>query len=284
MEPPKLCEECKEREATIFLTTVTDGESTSRSFCEACYPHAGMKGGPPLQGKIHEVMMNGHCKYCGASVAGNFGGGGGGGSAGEVQVWCAACGDDLTEFYQRSGYEGLFKEFDPKDQAGIRELLGRMLKFEREMEEFIRQRVKERGGIPADPSASKNPWSGLGVDPARPFPFRHLMLMAAEICAEDLRYTTEAYLFVAEGVSQTCEAANPPSHVNAAAILETLRVRAIARYGSGAREQLRAWGVTSCGDFGEIVYALIAKGIFGKSDNDRREDFDTGYDFETAFP
>lgn len=73
-------------------------------------------------------------------------------------------------------------------------------------------------------------------------------------------------------------------HVNAGMILETLRANTIKKYGANARKQLRAWGVTGCGDFGEIVYALIAKGIFGKSENDRREDFDAGYDFETAFP
>jgi len=73
-------------------------------------------------------------------------------------------------------------------------------------------------------------------------------------------------------------------HVTAHELLESLRVLALERYGSNAREQLGSWGVTRCEDFGEIVFALIDKGAFGKRPEDRKEDFDNGYDFASVFP
>jgi uncharacterized repeat protein (TIGR04138 family) len=50
-----------------------------------------------------------------------------------------------------------------------------------------------------------------------------------------------------------------------------------------AKTVLNSWGVNSTGDFGEIVYNLIAIKEMRKSEADRREDFDDVYDFEEAF-
>jgi len=46
---------------------------------------------------------------------------------------------------------------------------------------------------------------------------------------------------------------------------------------------LDSWGITSCGNIGDMVFSLIQTGIFGQSDTDRREDFDNVFDFEEAF-
>jgi len=67
-------------------------------------------------------------------------------------------------------------------------------------------------------------------------------------------------------------------------LLDAMRLLAIERYGLGAREQLRAWGVTRCEDFGEIVFRLVAAGRLGAQPEDKKEDFNNGYDFESAFP
>jgi uncharacterized repeat protein (TIGR04138 family) len=107
----------------------------------------------------------------------------------------------------------------------------------------------------------------------------------AEVADRDGRYTKEAFWFVRDGVDHAMRSrAGWPRHVTAHELLETIRILALERYGTNAREQLRSWGVTRCEDFGEIVFALIDNGVFGKRPEDRKEDFENGYDFETAFP
>jgi uncharacterized repeat protein (TIGR04138 family) len=103
------------------------------------------------------------------------------------------------------------------------------------------------------------------------------------VAALDLRYTKEAFQFVRDGVGRAMKSVGH-RHVTAKELLETLRSLAIERYGCDAREQLRSWGITRCKDFGEIVSTLIENGIFGKQPEDKKEDFDNGYDFATAFP
>jgi uncharacterized repeat protein (TIGR04138 family) len=46
---------------------------------------------------------------------------------------------------------------------------------------------------------------------------------------------------------------------------------------------LNSWGITSTSDFGEIVFNLIRIGHMRKTKEDRREDFDNVYDFDTGF-
>ena len=114
---------------------------------------------------------------------------------------------------------------------------------------------------------------------------RHRVDVFAEVADRDARYTKEAFWFVRDGVHQAVQSrAGGSRHVTAHELLETLRILALERYGTNAREQLRSWGVTRCEDFGEIVFALIDNGVFGKRPEDRKEDFENGYDFEIAFP
>ncbi len=114
---------------------------------------------------------------------------------------------------------------------------------------------------------------------------RHRVDVFAEVADRDARYRKEAFWFVRDGVHQAVRSrAGGSRHVTAHELLETLRILALERYGTNAREQLRSWGVTRCEDFGEIVFALIDNGVFGKRPEDRKEDFENGYDFATAFP
>ena len=57
---------------------------------------------------------------------------------------------------------------------------------------------------------------------------------------------------------------------------------ALEQYGFMAKCVLNSWGITRTGDFGEIVYNLIKIGQMRKTKQDRREDFDDVFDFETA--
>lgn len=114
---------------------------------------------------------------------------------------------------------------------------------------------------------------------------RHRVDVFAEVADRDARYTKEAFWFVRDGVDHAVwSRAGESRHVTAHELLAALRILALERYGTNAREQLRSWGVTRCEDFGEIVFALIDNGVFGKRPEDRKEDFENGYDFAAAFP
>ncbi|MFP4204414.1 MAG: hypothetical protein ACLFS4_08800, partial [Opitutales bacterium] len=42
-------------------------------------------------------------------------------------------------------------------------------------------------------------------------------------------------------------------------------------------------GIRNGRDFGNIVFNLVESRVLGKTEQDKPEDFDDGYDFETAF-
>jgi uncharacterized repeat protein (TIGR04138 family) len=116
-------------------------------------------------------------------------------------------------------------------------------------------------------------------------PVPHFVDVFSEVAEHDARYAREAFWLVRDAVAHAVQSHSGDSrHVTANELLESLRILAVERYASDAREQLRSWGVTRCEDFGEIVFTLIEKGAFGKRPEDRKEDFDSGYDFATAFP
>ncbi len=105
---------------------------------------------------------------------------------------------------------------------------------------------------------------------------------------EDPRYAADAYQFVSAGLDFTIKLLNKPRqgpgrHVSGAELLEGLRQYALREYGPMAKTILNAWGIHDCRDFGQIVFNLVAKNIFGKTADDSLADFDAGFDFETAF-
>ena len=46
---------------------------------------------------------------------------------------------------------------------------------------------------------------------------------------------------------------------------------------------LQEWGLSKSEDVGDMVFNLIEAGAFGKSDDDKREDFMNGYKFNDVF-
>ena len=62
-----------------------------------------------------------------------------------------------------------------------------------------------------------------------------------------------------------------------------LRRYALDQFGYMAAIVLKNWGITTTGDFGEIVYNMIRVEQMRKSPNDRREHFDDVYDFDQVF-
>jgi uncharacterized repeat protein (TIGR04138 family) len=108
------------------------------------------------------------------------------------------------------------------------------------------------------------------------------------ICETDPRYDIEAYLFIREALDFTVAMLNKPSegpakHVSGQELLDGIRDYAKHEFGPMALTVLNRWGVKTTSDFGEIVFNLVDAGLLGKTENDRKEDFDNGYDFFEAF-
>ena len=79
------------------------------------------------------------------------------------------------------------------------------------------------------------------------------------------------------------EPSDAERHVTGQQLCEAIRQFALEQYGYMAKDVLASWGIHKTGDFGEIVFNLIRIGQMRKTPDDRREDFDDVYDFETAF-
>jgi uncharacterized repeat protein (TIGR04138 family) len=127
----------------------------------------------------------------------------------------------------------------------------------------------------------------------------------AELARQDRRYRFEAYAFVFEALGYAHQALGmgaakksgsaarkksksaaaeeePENHLTGQQLCEAIRLYALEQYGYMAKCVLNNWGVRTTGDFGEIVFNLIRIGEMRKTKDDRREDFDDVYDFETA--
>jgi len=110
----------------------------------------------------------------------------------------------------------------------------------------------------------------------------------ARILEDDPRYDEHAYLFLREALDHTIKMLakpvdGPARHVSGSELLEGIRQYALKEFGPMAMTVLNRWGIRRCEDFGEIVFNLVDKGILGKTDEDRKEDFAGGYDFNKAF-
>ncbi len=125
----------------------------------------------------------------------------------------------------------------------------------------------------------------------------------AGLLQRDRRYKRDAYVFVFESLDFAQrvlemgserpsephpagpqeEERGPQRHVTGQELCEAVRRYALEQYGYMAKTVLNSWGVRSTSDFGEIVFNLIRIGHMRKTPQDRREDFDNVYDFDTAF-
>lgn len=87
----------------------------------------------------------------------------------------------------------------------------------------------------------------------------------------------------AEEEERQAAALQTGQHITGQQLCEACRQYGLQQYGYLARMVLANWGVRATGDFGEIVYNLIAIEQMRKSASDRREDFDDVYAFDSAF-
>ncbi len=131
------------------------------------------------------------------------------------------------------------------------------------------------------------------LDPSHPI---------AKLLKDDRRYKIDAYAFVFEALnyahsklgmgterpaeSEEGESEDAPReaerHLTGQQLCEAIRQYALEQYGYMAKCVLNTWGVHNTGDFGEIVFNLINIGQMRKTTEDRREDFDDVFDFDTG--
>lgn len=146
--------------------------------------------------------------------------------------------------------------------------------------------------------------SMTSIDPNHPL---------AQLLREDKRYKLEAYIFVFEALNyahnvmglgsgessaesrsaakssrrraaKEATAEEPEEderHLTGQQLCEAIRQYAQEQFGLMAKCVLNEWGVYKTGDFGEIVFNLIAIEQMRKTKDDRREDFDDVFDFDT---
>lgn len=105
---------------------------------------------------------------------------------------------------------------------------------------------------------------------------------------EDPRYEPGAYAFVRDALDYSVKKfrqsqSGPRRHITGAELCQGIREFALRQYGPMAYTLLKTWGLHQTADFGEIVFNLIDYGVFGKTDQDSREDFNDVYSFEEAF-
>lgn len=111
------------------------------------------------------------------------------------------------------------------------------------------------------------------------------------VLPKDARYKIAAYLFLYEALAYTQKklgrdnpALKPAErHLTGQELLEGIRGYAHQSFGPLAPVVFRSWGVNSTADFGEIVFNLVENDLLGKTEEDKREDFAEGFDFDTAF-
>ncbi len=99
----------------------------------------------------------------------------------------------------------------------------------------------------------------------------------------DARYRPEAYFFVRDALNVAAPVPGAGRrlgghHVSAAELLRSCRDVAVEEYGPLARVVLEEWGIRSSADIGQVVFALIDAGVFGKREEDRLEDFENAPD------
>jgi|HubBroStandDraft_6_1064221.scaffolds.fasta_scaffold539007_2 uncharacterized repeat protein (TIGR04138 family) len=107
--------------------------------------------------------------------------------------------------------------------------------------------------------------------------------LLTEKLRRDTGYSVAAFEFVQEAVSGA-HRSGEMQNISARELLEVLRVLAAALYGKSAKSVLAGWGIHRTEDFGEIVFTLIDFGLLNKREEDRREDFANGYNFDEVFP
>jgi uncharacterized repeat protein (TIGR04138 family) len=97
---------------------------------------------------------------------------------------------------------------------------------------------------------------------------------------ERRRYPIEAYLFLYQALDTAQKVVGEKRHVSGPELLEGVRRLAVEQFGPLALMVFNHWGIRRTEDVGDMVFNLVDRDLMGKTDQDRREDFDAVFDFE----
>jgi uncharacterized repeat protein (TIGR04138 family) len=109
-----------------------------------------------------------------------------------------------------------------------------------------------------------------------------------QICEKDLRFSSDAYHFVQEGLNHTLKSLkrggqHAHRHVSGQELLHGLREFALKEYGPMSKAVLNEWGIKTTDDIGQIVFNLVSASVLGKNDTDSPSDFKNVFTFDDAF-
>ena len=109
-----------------------------------------------------------------------------------------------------------------------------------------------------------------------------------QVLTNEPRYSGDSYYFLQEVLLkaveiQRKETGGENKHVTGGDLLEAFRDRALDQFGPMAMMVLQEWGLSKSEDVGDMVFNLIEAGAFGKSEDDKREDFINRYKFNDVF-
>ena len=109
-----------------------------------------------------------------------------------------------------------------------------------------------------------------------------------QICEKDLRFSSDAYYFVQEGLNHTLKSLkrggqHAHRHVSGQELLHGLREFALKEYGPMSKAVLNEWGIKTTDDIGQIVFNLVNASVLGKNETDSPNDFKNVFTFDDAF-
>lgn len=107
------------------------------------------------------------------------------------------------------------------------------------------------------------------------------------VLAHEPRYNRAAYYFLRDALDFTLKerkkATGQTGHVSGQLLLDGVRKLALKQFGPMVPAVFEYWGLQATEDFGNMVFALVEVGIFGKTENDSLADFRDIYSFHEAF-
>ncbi|MBX3472219.1 MAG: hypothetical protein KF878_35655 [Planctomycetes bacterium] len=104
-----------------------------------------------------------------------------------------------------------------------------------------------------------------------------------KLVRERRRYPLEAYLFLYQALDMAQRLVGEKRHVSGPELLEGVRKLAVEQFGPLALMVFQHWGIRRTQDVGEMVFNLVDRELMGKTDQDKREDFDAVFDIEEVF-
>ncbi len=107
--------------------------------------------------------------------------------------------------------------------------------------------------------------------------------LMARITPRAGKFHPRAFFFVLAALEHQQQRLPERRHVTGGELAEACRSLALEQYGLMARTVLAYWGIETTADIGAVVYALIDAGLLVRQPDDRLEDFEGVYGFETAF-